>query len=169
MALVTAPLKDNQITAVAFSESLLYVALPEKHKAASKDRIVLKDLAQDEWILLAKNVHPGIHDAILESAQREGVHPRNAHDVMTAYQAVHLVSERAGVAIFTKPGGLRFHETNIVIKPLSNVALRFETCLVMRSDDRCRVANEFARAFLRRVAPKRTPAIQMQLPLPQTA
>src|SRR6185437_13122220 len=105
----------------------------------------------------------------LASAHCEGIHPRNPHDVMTAYQAVHLVSERAGVAIFTKPGGLRFHETNILIKPLSNAELRFQTCLVMRSDDRSRVANEFARAFLRQTVLKRTPAIQMQLPLPQTA
>ncbi|HZQ21430.1 MAG TPA: LysR substrate-binding domain-containing protein [Terriglobales bacterium] len=169
IALVTAPPKYNQITAVAFSESPLYVALPEKHKAAPKDRVVLKDLAHDEWILLAENVHPVIHDAIFQSAACEGIHPRNAHDIMTAYEAVHLVSERAGVAIFTKPGGLRFHETNIVIKPLSNAALRFETCLIIRSDDRSRVTNEFARAFLRRVVPKRSPAIQMQLPLSQTA
>jgi DNA-binding transcriptional LysR family regulator len=169
IALVTAPPKDTQITGVSFSESPLYVALSEKHRAASKERLLLRDLAEDDWILLAKHIHPIIHDAILESALFQAIHPKDAHDVMTAYQAVHLVSEGAGVAIFTKPGGVRFQEQGVVIKPLSNTALRFETCLVMRSDDRSRITNEFARTFLRRVAPKHTPARQMQLPLPQSA
>lgn len=50
-------------------------------------------MASDQWILLAKHVHPIIHDAILQTAQYEGINPKNAHDVMTANQAVHLVSE----------------------------------------------------------------------------
>jgi hypothetical protein len=50
-----------------------------------------------------------------------------------------------GVAILFKPTGLRFHEEDVVIKPLSDSSLWFETCLIMRAEDRSRAVNEFAR------------------------
>lgn len=166
LALVTAPPRDAQITAVLFARVPLYVALPDTHRAARNEHIALRDLATNEWILLAKHVHPIIHNAILQAAQYEGINPKNAHDVMTAHQAVHLVSEHAGIAIFLKPAGFRFHEEGVVIKPLSDTALWFDTCLIMRVEDNPRFADEFAMAFLRRVAPKRAPARQIDLPLP---
>ena len=166
LALVMAPPEDAQITAVAFARAPLHVALPTTHRAARKEHIALRDLATDEWILLAKHVHPIIHDAILQTAEYEGISPKNAHDVMTEHQAVHLVSEHVGIAIFTKPASLRFHEESVIIKPLSDPALWFDTCLIMRADGTPRLTNEFAMAFLRRVAPQRAPARQMDLPLP---
>jgi DNA-binding transcriptional LysR family regulator len=166
LALVTAPPKDAQMTAVPFSRAPLHVAIPDTHRAARKEHIALRDLASDEWILLAKHVHPIIHDAILQTAQCEGINPKNNHDVMTAHQAVHLVSEHAGIAIFPKPAGSRLQEEGVVIKPLSDTALWFDTCLVMRVEGNPRYVDEFAMAFLRRVAPNRAPANQMRLPLP---
>lgn len=165
IALVTAPPEDPQITLVPFARSPLYVALLQSHPAAHKEHIAIRDLAADEWILPAKNVHPIIHEAILQMAQFSGIAPKDGHDVMTAHQAVHLVSERAGVAILFKPTGLRFREEDVVIKPLSDSSLWFETCLIMRAEDRSRAVNEFARAFLRRFAPHVLPAKQMELPL----
>jgi DNA-binding transcriptional LysR family regulator len=166
IALVTAPPEDSQITKVPFARAPLYVALQRSHPAAHKERVAVRDLAADEWILPAKNVHPIVRDAILQTAKIEGVAPKDGHEVMTAHQAVHLVSEHIGVAILFKPAGLRFHEEGVVIKPLSDSALSFETCLIMRAEDTSRVVNEFARSFLRRFAPQVLPAKQMELPLP---
>ena len=53
----------------------------------------------------------------------------------------------------------------VVMKPLSDALLCFETCVVMRSDDDSRLANEFARSFLRRYEPQRLPPKQMELSL----
>jgi DNA-binding transcriptional LysR family regulator len=166
LALVIAPPEDPQLTAVEFARVPLHVALPETHRAARKDHITLRDFVADEWILLAKDVHPIIHDTILQTARIAGIDPKNAHDVITAHQAIHLVAERAGIAIFLKPAGFRFHEEGVIVKPLSDTELCFDTCLIMRAEDNPRYANEFAMAFLRRVAPQRAPANQMKLPLP---
>jgi len=166
LALVTAPPLDAQTTRVPFARAPLHVALPETHPSAHKEQIALRDLASDEWIMLARNVHPIIHDAILQTAQLDRIAPKDAHDVMTAHQAVHLVSEHVGVAILFKPGDLRSQEEGVVIKPLADSALWFETCLIMRAEDSSRAVNEFARSFLRRFAPQVLPAKQMELPLP---
>jgi DNA-binding transcriptional LysR family regulator len=162
LALVTAPPETSQITAAAFAETCLYAALPQTHAAAQKEHITLQDLARDEWILFARRVYPVVHDAIMAAAQREGIAPKHAHDILTAQQAVHLVSEYVGVAILTKPAAVGSSAKGVVIKPLSDALLCFQTCVVMRTDDDSRLANEFARSFLRRYAPQRMPPKQME-------
>jgi LysR family transcriptional regulator, benzoate and cis,cis-muconate-responsive activator of ben and cat genes len=144
LALVTAPPEDSQITAVPFALTPLYAVLPQTHAAAQKEHIVLQDLANDEWILLARRVHPVVHGAIMDAARREGIGPKHAHDIITAQQAVHLVSEHVGVAILTKPTALGFPAEGVVVKPLSDTSLCFQTCVIMRTDDDSRLANEFA-------------------------
>jgi DNA-binding transcriptional LysR family regulator len=165
LALVTAPLENSQITAVPFALTPLYAALPESHPAAQKEHVALQDLTQDDWILFGRRVHPVVHDAIMDAAGREGISPKNAHDIITAQQAIHLVSERVGVAILTAPTCVGFTTHGIVIKPLSDTSLCFDTCLIMRSDDDSRLANEFARSFLRRYQPRHTPPKQLELGL----
>jgi DNA-binding transcriptional LysR family regulator len=149
---------------VAFAQTRFYAALPQTHAAAQKEDIALQDLARDEWILFARRAHPVLHGAIMDVAQREGIAPKHVHDIHTVEQAVHLVSEHVGVAILTKPavGG---SAQGIVVKPLSNASLCLKTCVIMRSDDDSRLANEFARSFLRRYEPQRPPPKQMELSL----
>jgi DNA-binding transcriptional LysR family regulator len=163
LALVTAPPEDSQITIVPFALTPLYAVLPQTHAAAQKEHVVLEDLAKDEWILLAQRVYPVIHGAIMDAARRRGLSPKHAHDIITAQQAVHLVSEHVGVAILTRPTALGVHAEGVVVKPLSDTSLCFHTCVIMRTDDDSRLANEFARFFLRKYAPQRLPPKQMEL------
>jgi DNA-binding transcriptional LysR family regulator len=157
LALVTAPPEDYQIEAAPFALTPLYAALPETHAAAQKEHLVLQDLAKDEWILFARRVNPVVHDTILEVARREGIAPKHANDIITAQQAVHLVSEHVGVALLTQPAPLGFRAEGVVVKPLSDASLHFQTCVIMRKDDDSRLANEFARSFLRKYAYQRRP------------
>ncbi len=165
LALVTAPRENSQITAVAFAQSPLYAALPQTHAAAQKEHIALQDLARDEWILFARRVHPVVHDEIVDAARREGIAPKHAHIILTAQQAVHLVSQHVGVAILSKSTVVGLSAEDVVVKPLSEPSLCFETCVIMRSDDDSRLANEFVRSFLRRNKPQILPPKQMELSL----
>lgn len=166
LALVTAPPRDAQVTAASFDRAPLYAVLPVTHAAADQDSIRLRDLARDEWILFGPRAHPIVHDAILNAARSEGIAPLHCHDVLDPQQAVHLVSEHVGVAILPRPTALAFRVEGIVVRPLSDTALCLETCVVLRSDDRSLLVNEFARAFLRKYNPKPLPPKQMDLNLP---
>jgi DNA-binding transcriptional LysR family regulator len=150
LALVTAPTEERQLTAVPFARRPLYAVLPDSHRYARRKDLVLRDLADDEWILNAKQVHPTIHDAILETAKNEKIAPKDMHETFTEQQAVQLVVERAGVGIFTKPCAPDFRVDRFVVRPLLDASLRFDTSLVMRSSDDSKLTNEFARSFLRR-------------------
>jgi DNA-binding transcriptional LysR family regulator len=165
LAFVTAPPEDSEITAAPFAETPLYAVLPDNHAAAQNEHIALRDLANDEWILFARRVHPMVHDAIIDAAQRQGIGLKHAHDIITAQQAVHLVSEHVGVAILTRPTALSFGAEGVVVKPLSDTSLCFKACVIMRSDDDSRLASEFVRSFLRQYARLRLPPSQMELSL----
>jgi DNA-binding transcriptional LysR family regulator len=165
LALVTAPAENSQITAAVFAQSPLYAVLPETHVAAQKEYIALQDLAEDKWILLARRVHPVVHDEIMDAARRQGIASKHGHVILTAQQAVHLVSEHLGVAILTKSMAVGLSSGGIVIKPLSETSLCFKTCVIMRSDDDSRLANEFVRSFLRTSQPRILPPRQMELSL----
>jgi DNA-binding transcriptional LysR family regulator len=165
MALVTAPPGNARITAAAFAQTRLYAALPQTHAAAQKEDIAFQDLEKDEWILFARRTHPVVRDAIMDAAQRQGIAPKHAHDILTAQEAIHLVSQHVGVAIVTKPASVGPSSEGVVIRRLSDPSLSFETCLIMRTDDDSRLANEFGRSFLRRQAPQHMPPQQMELSL----
>ena len=162
LALVTAPPPDAQITAVPFAPAPLYAALPETHPAAQKETLVLQDLAKDEWILFAKRVHPLLHEAIMDTARSESIAPKHAHDVIAPQEALDLVSEHLGVAILTEPQARSLHVDGVVVKPICDASLRFETCVIMRADDDSRLVNEFVRMFLRKYAPQRVPPKQTE-------
>jgi DNA-binding transcriptional LysR family regulator len=163
LALVTAPVQDSQITAVPFAPAQLYAALPETHRAAHKDRLVLRDLANDKWILFPKRVHPVLYDAVMDTAQRESITPKHAHNVIAPQEAVDLVADHMGVAILAQPTTRGFHADGVVVKPLSDTSLCFQTCVIMRADDDSRLVNEYVRMFLRKYAPQRLPPKQVKL------
>jgi DNA-binding transcriptional LysR family regulator len=165
LALVTAPPEDAQIAATPFAQASLYAALPETHPAIHNERLVLSDLAKDNWILFARRVHPTIHDAILETASREKIPPRKAHDIMAVQQAIHLVSDGLGVAILTKPMAQEIHSRDIAVKALFDKSLSFPTCLIRRVDDKSQLTKEFEHAFLRRFANRPPVPAQLELPL----
>ncbi len=165
LALVTAPPQDSQITAVPFAPAQLYAALPETHPAAHKERLVLQDLAKDKWILFPKRVHPLLYEAIMDTARRESIAPKHAHDVIAPQQAMDLVSEHVGVAILTQPTPPGFHAAGVVVKPLSDTSLSFQTCVIMRADNDSRLVNEYVRMFLRKYELQRLPPKRMELSL----
>ncbi|MBZ5586514.1 MAG: LysR family transcriptional regulator [Acidobacteriia bacterium] len=163
LALVTAPPQDAQITAVPFAPAPLYAVLPEDHPAAQKESLLLQDLAKDEWILFPKRFDPVVFDAIMDAAQSGSIVPRYAHDVIAPQQAVELVSEHLGVAVLTQPPTTGFHADGVVVKPLSDPSLCFNTCVILRADNTSRLVEEYVRMFLRRYSSQRLPPNQVKL------
>jgi DNA-binding transcriptional LysR family regulator len=165
LALVTAPPTAPELTAVPFAETRLCAVFSDAHAAAAKEQVTLEDFGNDEWILLPRNVNTSIHDTILETAARAGIPFRQAHGVINAEQAFYLVSQRAGVAILPRPSTAGGPARGVVVRTLSDPALSFETCLVMRRDDDSKLLNQYARAFLKKCSRKAGPGRQMELPL----
>jgi DNA-binding transcriptional LysR family regulator len=127
--------------------------------------LALQDLAEDEWILFPKRFDPIVFDAIMDTARRASIIPKYTHDIITPQLAVDMVSDHLGVAILAKPIAPGFHANGVVVRPLCDVSLWFETCIIMRRDD-SRLVKEFFRSFLLKYAPQRVPPQQLELALP---
>jgi DNA-binding transcriptional LysR family regulator len=165
LALVTAPPKNDQIVAVPYASAPLYAAIPVTHRAARKQQLVLEDLADDQWILFPKRFDPIVFEAIMDTARRSSIIPKHAHDIITPQLALDLVSDHLGVAILAKPMAPGFHADGVVVRPLCDTSLWFETCIIMRRGD-SRLAKEFFQSFLLKYAPQRVPPQQLELSLP---
>lgn len=165
LALITAPPPDSRTTAVSLVREPLYAALSERHPAARQGQLSLKHLAHDTWIVFQHRVNPEIHYAIMRLAEREGFRPRRLHQVLFPQEAIDAVIDDLGVAFLPRAAALRYGATSIVLHPFRNEALWFDTCLVMKAENSTRMTNEFARAFLRRVASLHGTPVQLDLPI----
>jgi DNA-binding transcriptional LysR family regulator len=165
LALITAPPADEQITAVEVSRWPLYAAVPERHPAARKRQLRLKDLADEPWVMFQQRVNPVVHHAIMRLAEHEAIHPKQIHEVLAPQEAIDSVAEDLGVAFVPKPAALRYHASGVSIQPLWDQSLWFDTCLVMRGDNDSRMTNEFARAFLKKFRSTQAAPVQLDLPI----
>jgi DNA-binding transcriptional LysR family regulator len=98
-------------------------------------------------------------------AQREAIRPREVDEVLVPQEALDSVAEGLGVAFLPKSAALRHRVVGVVVQPLWDESLWFDTCLVMRADNDARITNEFARALLRKVQALRVVPIQLELPI----
>jgi hypothetical protein len=76
------------------------------------------------------------------------------------------VWENLGVAILTQPSTTDFHADGVVVKPLSDSPLCFNTCVILRADNTSRLIEEYVRVFLRRYSSQRLPPKQVELSEP---
>jgi hypothetical protein len=145
-----------------WTEAYIYHAMVKRIALQNFLRVNQKD-----YTPILKGCSPDIHHRFGGHHALGGErHDRDAL-ILTAQEAIHLVSQHVGVAIVTKPASVGLSIEGVVIRPLSDPSLSFETCLIMRSDDDSRLANEFGRSFLRRYAPQRMPPKQMEFWLSQ--
>ena len=72
---------------------------------------------------------------------------KNLHETFTYEQAAQLVLKRAGVGILTQACAPDFRVDHLVVMPLSDASLRFDTCLVMRAVDDAKLSNGFGRSL----------------------
>lgn len=165
LALVAAPPKDDQITAVSLSREPLTVVLPERHFASSKSHLRLVDLADDSWITFQPRANHVIHQAILSTAKHESVRPRRLQYVMTSQEALDGVAEGFGVAIIPKIAISRYKLSGMTIHALSEASLSFDIALVLRGENDSRLTNEFARSFLKKLRVLNATPRQLELPI----
>jgi len=97
----------NAITTAAFDEHLLYrenfvVVMPDSFKIKPKKLDGLKQFAQCDWILPAKEDGHGYNDILYRLFQKNGFKPNVVFESPNASTNLRLVSEGLGVTIIGK-------------------------------------------------------------------
>jgi hypothetical protein len=86
--------------------------------------------------LFSREVHPMVHDAILDRARHQGIAPKKAHDIMGVRQAIHLVSEGLGIAILSEPLALEIQIKGKLPRSFSTLPLEIAHEMLHRGDRR---------------------------------
>jgi DNA-binding transcriptional LysR family regulator len=77
----------------------LVMALPPKHRFASRSRLPLLALRNELFILPPRDVVPVLHDAVPKACRAAGFMPHAPHEADHLHMVLGLVAAGAGVAL----------------------------------------------------------------------
>lgn len=144
------PSVDGLVAELAWKEDVV-LAMSRIHRLASRKRLVLRDLRDEEFVALVPE-SSDFARSIQESCVAAGFLPRVAHEVVDAQSIVGLVSAGFGVALV--PVSIsRFTNREILFRPLAASTLSADVYIVRRDEDHSQVVRtfiDFSRKYARR-------------------
>ncbi len=90
---------DERIDVMMLFHETPVVALPSRHRLASRRRLTVEALAQEPMIVPDRSSRPHSHDLTIKLFERAGLRPRLAQSAEEKQTIVHLVAAGLGVAI----------------------------------------------------------------------
>ncbi|SFL30017.1 LysR substrate-binding domain-containing protein [Geodermatophilus ruber] len=151
-----APRPDLRTEAV--SQEPVLLAVPRGHRLAERPAVRLEEIAEEELVLIARPVEPGLHDYYVTACNRAGFSPRVAHEVSSTSIAIGLVAGGLGVAFV--PASARFAaQPTVAHVPLEDADLTLTMGALWRAGPPPAVLDNFLR--LRPWEDGRTPTAAM--------
>ncbi|MCA3245362.1 MAG: LysR family transcriptional regulator [Azospirillum sp.] len=99
------------------TQDRLALAVPATHALAKAKRVRLRQLADEAFVMFAREVSPGYFDSIIAGCQAHGFSPRILHDVRTVASQIAFVGCGQGLALI--PAGLRsLAPPGVTVRPL---------------------------------------------------
>ena len=92
------PPDDAFVTETVMRERLV-LALSKRHPLASRKRVRLADVANEDFVLFPRDLAPGLHAQVLAMCAEAGVHPRIVQTSRELYTTISLVEAELGVTI----------------------------------------------------------------------
>ncbi|GKS89778.1 LysR family transcriptional regulator [Acidovorax sp. SUPP2539] len=93
-SVVPAPLRS-----LPLAEDHFVACLPQDHTLAGQAEVDLRSLADETFVMFARDVAPANHDNVIALFHRAGIHPHTRHATRQWLTVVALVAMRMGVAL----------------------------------------------------------------------
>jgi DNA-binding transcriptional LysR family regulator len=115
---VHAPISHQDIqTVTIYSESLL-VALPPDHPMADREKIELRSLADEPFLLCPESVKPDLYSQILQLCNQSGFQPKIVQEASPPEVLLGLVASGMGISLIVENVKTR-HNAEVVYRPLT--------------------------------------------------
>jgi DNA-binding transcriptional LysR family regulator len=88
-----------QFKSVPLVEDEFVACLPDSHRHADAKAVALKDLAQDRFVMFARDVSPANYDNVVAIFSKAGIHPLTVHAARQWLTVVAMVAEGLGVSL----------------------------------------------------------------------
>jgi DNA-binding transcriptional LysR family regulator len=164
LALVTSPPEMATITTLRIATNPFMIMFRQGHPLATKSSVTLTEVAVYPWIFFNRNVHPPLHDQILNRMQAERREPRILHHISQADHVPALLTDNSIVAWLTPTGAKRVAHDGLLYVPLLDPEIRLETHIASVVNNTSTLLSEFVRSFMKRIESEKI-ATQMQLPM----
>ncbi len=100
-------IQDPALDSTVVSRERLIIALPTGHRAAAHEKVRLRELADETFLIPRQQSVPGFHELVLETLKNGGVGAPRLQPTRLLNTAVFLVSGQLGVALV--PESFRQH------------------------------------------------------------
>jgi len=125
-------------------------ALPSRHAAARRGRVAMRDLAGEPFVMVPREIAPGLYDIVAGLAARAGFSLQITQEAIQMQTVVSLVSSGLGVAIV--PASIaNLGRRGVVYRELADAHPRLDLWLAWRRGALGATARDFL-AHARRIA-----------------
>ena len=100
-------IQDPALESVLISRERLIAAIPTGHPAASREKVHLRDLAEETFLIPRQQSVPGFHELVLDTLRANGIASPQLQPTRLLTTATFLVAGQLGVALV--PESFRHH------------------------------------------------------------
>jgi DNA-binding transcriptional LysR family regulator len=115
---VHAPISHRDLQTVTIHSESLLVALPPNHPMTHQEKIELRSLADEPFLLCPESVKPDFYSQILQLCNQSGFQPRIVQEASPPEVLLGLVASGMGISLIVANVKTR-HTAEVVYRPLT--------------------------------------------------
>jgi len=142
VSLLRPPVTDPNLQSEIVLDESLIVALPAGHRLAGQQRISIKSLADEDFVMFPRWQGLVLHDLIVRFCLSHGVTLRIAQEASQTHAVLGLVSAGIGIAL-VPASSARMGLVNVVYRRLRERTPPVQTAVAWRRGDRSPVVAAF--------------------------
>ena len=140
------PLTNPQLTSSLLFEEGFSVVLPKSSPLAKRRHVRLKDLAQENVLMIDRNISPGFNEKMLELFRNEGIAPKIIPTETMPYDEAGAILVESGKGIYLAVGEGPYYPSfadRLVALPLDERSAVMPVHIVWRKDEKAKSTLEF--------------------------
>jgi DNA-binding transcriptional LysR family regulator len=151
---VRPPVVDAALSLETVTREPLLAALPAAHRLASAPAVSVRDMAEEAWVMLRRDLGLGFHDLVMNVCLAAGFRPGVTQEATQIHTLIALVA--AGLGVTLVPGSVEnLRRRGVVYLPLADDAPPAEIAAAYLKSSTSPVLREFLK-ILRHLAASKT-------------
>jgi DNA-binding transcriptional LysR family regulator len=142
------PVDNPQLTSKPLFQERLSVVLKKTSPLAKRARIRLRDIAQENLLMIDRRISPGFNEKVLQLYRNAGVVPRIVPTETMPYEEAGAILIESGKGIYLAVGENPFHPSfsgRVVVRPLDEPDAVMSVHLIWRKNEQAKPTVEFVR------------------------
>ncbi len=136
------PLEDDSFAWECIQQENLVVALPANHPLAKQEKIAMRSLTDELFILFPRHLGIGLYDKIMALCEEVNFTPKVAQEAIQMQTIIGLVSAGMGIAIV--PASLQnLQRQGVVYRAIAQTTPLVETAVVWKKEEITPVMQQF--------------------------